>query len=103
LNSVKDKNLLNFIKKNQTLVNIALLSKDVDFNFPHRISVRNIREKILKDIEDEKNRLEREKLANIELLKKKNEEDNKNKKLNYENYFEIDSNCNLILIVFILI
>ncbi len=103
MNSVKDKNLLNFIKKNQTLVNIALLSKDVDFNFPHRISVRNIREKILKDIEDEKNRLEREKLANIELLKKKNEEDNKNKKLNYENYFEIDSNCNLILIVFILI
>jgi len=68
------------------------LSKDIDYNFPHRISVTEIREKVLKDIEDEQNRLEREKRT-ITDAKNKVSEDDKNKDLNYENYFGIDPKC----------
>lgn len=92
LSNIKDKSILSFIKKNQTLVNIALLSKDIEYNFPHRISVTEIREKILRDIEDEKNRLEREKKALAD-AKNQMSEENKAKELNYENYFGIDSKC----------
>ena len=69
------------------------MSKDIDYNFPHRISVTEIREKVLKDIEDEQNRLEREKRT-ITDAKNKVSEDDKNKDLNYENYFGIDPKCN---------
>jgi hypothetical protein len=93
LENVKDKNFLNFVKKNQTLVNIALLSKDIEYNFPHRVSVTEIREKILKDIEDEQNRLEREKKGVAEAAKGQSAEENKSKDLNYESYFGIDSKC----------
>jgi hypothetical protein len=55
--------------------------------------VNDIREKVLKDIEDEKNRLEREKRT-IADSKNKGSEDDKNKDLNYENYFGIDPKCN---------
>lgn len=97
LKNIKDKNILSFITKNQTLVNIALLSKDIDYNFPHRISVNDIREKILFDIEDEQNRLEKEKKA-IEEANSINSQDKQSKDLKYEGYFGIDSNCNFFLI-----
>lgn len=99
LTSIKDKNILSFVKKNQTLVNIALLSKDIEFNFPHRISVTDIRDKILKEIEDEQNRLEREKQALAD-AQSQGSEDNKAKELNYEKYFGIDSTCILNKIVY---
>jgi len=77
------------------LVNIALLSKDIEYNFPHRVSVTDIREKILQDIEDEQKRLEREKTASSD-AKSQSSEDNKSKEMNYENYFGIVSKCNCL-------
>ena len=75
-------------------MNIALLSRDIEYSFPHRISVTEIREKVLKDIEDEQNRLDKEKKVNLD-AKNQTNDNNKNTELNYENYFGIDPNCNL--------
>lgn len=67
------------------------MSRDLDYNLPHRLSVIDIKEKILKDIEDEQNRLEREK--NLNELKNKEQGADRLKKMNYEKYFGIESNC----------
>ena len=63
------------------------MSRDLDYNLPHRLSVIDIKEKILKDIEDEQNRLEREK--NLNELKNKEQGADRLKKMNYEKYFGI--------------
>ena len=90
ISSIKQAGILNFVKKNERLINIALLSKEVDYNLPHRISVNQIKDGILNEIESEKKRIENEKDENYN--KDNSQKNKKNQRSNYEEYFKIDPN-----------
>lgn len=69
-NDLKDKNILNFVLKNQRLINICLLCKDLDFEIPHKSFQEDIRRSIEYEIQ-----LEEQKLKNLE-----------NSKISFENW-----------------
>ncbi len=68
------------------------MAKDLDFNIPHKLNRANIKNNMLKEIEEEEKRLQQ-----INLTQQQHEEkerlERQRKKLNYENYFEINPNC----------
>ena len=74
------------------MINIALLSKEVDYNLPHRVSVKQIKDGILTEIESEKKRIENEKDGNNENSKENIIEKQRIQRSNYEDLFKIDPN-----------
>ena len=88
ISTIKQPGILNFVKKNERLINIALLSKETDYNLPHRVSVNKLKEGIFSEIENEKKRIENEKEEN--LLKNESNKKKVNQRSNYEDYFKLD-------------
>lgn len=82
-----------FIKKNETICTVILLSKDLDFEVPHLNRISEIKRDILEEIEEEYKRLE-------ELYTKKEEsirEKPKTEVSSYEEIFKYASDCKFIL------
>jgi hypothetical protein len=78
-----------FIKKNETICTVILLSKDLDFEVPHTTRISEIKRNILEEIEEEYKRLE-------ELYTKKEEsirEKPKKEVSSYEEIFKYASDC----------
>jgi hypothetical protein len=89
---------LNFVKKNERLITVCLLCKDLDFEIPHKASKTEIKNQIMKEITDEELRLE-----GIQTSAKESEamerEKSLTKRINYENYFQINPNYGADVIV----
>lgn len=74
----------------------------MEYNFPHRISANEIRERVLKDIEQEQLRLEKEKTSSQQDNQAKedfeeSEETGSKQNLKYENYFGLNDDCKYCL------
>jgi hypothetical protein len=68
------------------------MAKDLDFNIPHKLNRANIKSNIMKEIEEEEKRLQDLNLTQQQLEEKERLERQK-KRMNYENYFDINPNC----------
>lgn len=86
---IKDKNALTWINRNEKLVTICLLCKDLNFEAPHIVNRIEIKNKIMNEIDQEE---EKVKMASDKQLQADSDtavEKNKTKKTNYESYFGI--------------
>jgi len=59
------------VKKNERLIKVALMCKDLDFNFPHKIHIQQLKSSLVKDLEVEENKLREFLLKKEETEKKK--------------------------------
>eukprot|EP00340_Litonotus_pictus_P001085 CAMPEP_0170516848 /NCGR_PEP_ID=MMETSP0209-20121228/2972_1 /TAXON_ID=665100 ORGANISM="Litonotus pictus, Strain P1" /NCGR_SAMPLE_ID=MMETSP0209 /ASSEMBLY_ACC=CAM_ASM_000301 /LENGTH=667 /DNA_ID=CAMNT_0010801909 /DNA_START=57 /DNA_END=2056 /DNA_ORIENTATION=+ len=87
---IKSDVIKGFVKRNQSIVSVLLLSKDLDFEIPHQQRMSEIKQEIQKEIQEEEERL-KEIFAGRE---KAREEEIKQKKdvIDYEEIFGIDRN-----------
>lgn len=93
LNSIKDSKALNFVKKQEQLCTIVLLSKDLDFEIPHQARLNEIKYEILNEIKAEQDRL-----MNLYSLKKQDEEKSTDEPTeSYEDIYALDKKCKLTL------
>jgi hypothetical protein len=79
------------------MISVVLMSKDLDFNIPHKLNRANIKNNILKEIEEEEKRLQEINLSQQQQEEKERQE-RQRRKMNYENYFDINPNCKTNLI-----
>lgn len=71
---------------------MCLLCKDLDFEQPHKVNQQEIKDNILKEIEEEEQRLDQYNVHQKELEERLRRE-RERRKVSYENYFNISSNC----------
>lgn len=89
LDSITDHKVLTFVKKQEKLCTIVLLSRDVDYEIPHHARMNEIKYEIMNEIKKEQERL-------IEYYsgKKKTESVKPDEEIkSYEDIYSIDKKC----------
>lgn len=89
---IKDHKTYSFVKKQEQLCTIVLLSKDIDFDIPHQKRINEIKYELLNEIQQEQDRL-----INIYSERKEQEKEVRQEKLeSYEDLFSLNKKCKLI-------
>ncbi len=94
---IADPNVILWVKKNEKIISTCLICKDLEFEMPHIINRIEIKNQIMKEIEEEEKRFAEQK-------KGKEEEESEIEKLrrskkNYESFFKIQPNYNADILV----
>lgn len=93
LEGVNDLKVLKFIKDKERLIRIVLMSKDLDFEVPHRQRQAQIKSEILDEINKEQKRL-------IDLysgIKKEVKVESEENIISYEDLYGLEKKCKLLL------
>lgn len=87
--SINDVKAIPFVKKQEQFCNIALLSKDLDFEIPHQARMKEIKYEILEEIKQEQ-----ERLLEIYTGRQRKELVLPEERLEtYEDFFKLDKKC----------
>jgi hypothetical protein len=85
--NIKDKNALTWVTKNEKLITICLLCKDLNFEAPHIVNRIEIKNKIMSEIDQEEEKATV--ISDKQMQSDSSLAADKNKKTNYESYFGI--------------
>lgn len=90
---------MDFVKKQEQIVTICLLNRDLDFEVPHKLNQTVIKDNIMKEIKEEEERLQlHDKMVQERLDEERKARQNIQK--GYEEYFGISPNCKLDILKF---